>query len=395
MSNEKDTSKEPLLKEGFMRRARNFMTAMGLIASTATVNANTLPNDVENKGGDEVTSGQTYAEGTVSEKGKTYNIDVTRTVEEDELEGDLTVNTVVNEELEKGKTKHTRKEETEECYSLSSGNIVETTTEKVTVVKRKSGMVKSSTEERSSALRDESGAVNRAMGHEYVAETGSYSMSRDEFDRQGRYDKSEIHSVTMASGLSLRRDEVSDHGYVRNGELVDNQEAYVERQGISATAKLDVNTGKGQVQISADKGGRGFSANIIDGVFESYGNWNGEVGRRITVKDNEVSVNSTDGKEFSRKKAERELKKARATANILLKKVTRGEVSSVSEYLSTLPQYNIDGTKPSSGEYFDKRVDDRAIAREKDAYKGQHEENVKNAKSVTAQDIADLKMKEL
>lgn len=393
MAEEENISKGASAKEGFMKRARGFMTAMGVLVTAASSNANTMPNNVENNDAEETTSSQTYAEADVSDKGKTYHIDATRSFEE-EYNKNLKVKTVVDEELEAEKVKYTRKEEVEEVYNLGSGNSVNTQLEETAVKKRKSGKVKSLIGKFAKEFHSESGAVDRAMGHEYVLEIGNNYIYKDKFDRKGRYKKSELHSTTKSTSGTLRIDEVGKYDY--NGEeigvgVTDNYEV---KKGIRASVEYNANTGKGNVRVSSDNGKEGFSADIVDGVYEVYNSWNGEKGQRIKVSGDEISFDSNDGKEYSRADIKRMLKSARSQTNVLIRKVTKGEIADVSEYLSTLPQYYQEGTTPSLGEYFDRRIDQRRISEESDKGRAQHNENVKNAKSITAQDIVNMRVRD-
>ena len=387
---EKSKSKKKYDVRGLLRRFAG-ITMFGL-ATTTGGQAKTLLDNVDDK--EEAKTEYTYAQDGASKKGKTYNVEVSRSFEEDDYNKDLTVETVVNEESSKGRTTHEKTEKKKERYSLGGGNTVATDVSETAVKRRQTGSVKASVTERTSSLHDESGAVSRAMGKEYVAESGNHSVSKNKFDKQGRYKASELHTTIASSGVSFRRDEVAKYDYTGNEVGVGDSDKYEVNNSISVNAKLYDRPASSIVQLSSGQGQKMFSAAIVNDVNETYNEIDGEKYKRITVRGDEVKIESSGDKKYSKAEIKRELKKARSYTNILLKKVTRGEIKDVSEYLSAMPMYNLEGSKPLLGEYFDARIDERRIAEESDKFREKHNESICEAKAITAQDVVNLKMEE-
>lgn len=396
----KDAStEEPKKTSAFMKKMRGIAaSAVGLFASSTGL-ANTT--DVESHVEDNNPSVYEFTEASeeISRGRKTYNIETTRSISDDRY-GNVAVLTNTSEEEQKGRTKTSRRETVKEDYSLSSGYTKRTEIENTKRKSRKSGVGKSYVTETSSSLYNESGAVDHAMGNEFVAESSNRSLEKGRFDKQGRFKKVEVHSEINSYSERVKRDEVEKYNY--NEEMgeelgIGDSEKYGVKKSFSVGA--NVKSGNGSVMIYATEKDKLFSANISSSGNEFYTTAEGNRSTRIEVIDGvesgvEYGLENEIGRDLSRKELKKELKLARMKANNVIRKATRGEITSVGEYFASVKQANVEGTMPKLDDYFNRRIDDSKIAKETEEFKPVHEARVATAKSVTAQDIVNQKLAE-
>lgn len=396
----KDAStEEPKKTSAFMKKMRGIAaSAVGLFASSTGL-ANTT--DVESHVEDNNPSVYEFTEASeeISRGRKTYNIETTRSISDDRY-GNVAVLTNTSEEEQKGRTKTSRRETVKEDYSLSSGYTKRTEIENTKRKSRKSGVEKSYVTETSTSLYNESGAVNHAMGNEFVAESSNRSLEKGRFDKQGRFKKVEVHSEINSYSEGVKRDEVEKYNY--NEEMgeelgIGDSEKYGVKKSFSVGA--NVKSGNGNVTIYATEKDKLFSANISSSGNEFYTTAEGNRSTRIEVIDGvesgvEYGLENEIGRDLSRKELKKELKLARMKANNVIRKATRGEITSVGEYFASVKQANVEGTMPKLDDYFNRRIDDSKIAKETEEFKPVHEARVATAKSVTAQDIVNQKFAE-
>lgn len=399
MGNEASTE-EPKKTSAFMKKMRGIAaSAVGLFASSTGL-ANTT--DVESHVEDNNPSVYEFTEASeeISRGRKTYNIETTRSISDDSY-GNVAVLTNTSEEEQKGRTETSRRETVKEDYSLSSGYTKKTDIKNTKQKSRKSGVGKSYVTETSTSLYNESGAVAHAMGNEFVAESSNRSLEKGRFDKQGRFKKVEVHSEINSCDVGLKRDDVIKYNY--NEEMgeelgIGDSEKYGVKKSFSVEA--NVKSGNGNVTIYATEKDKLFSANISSSGNEFYTTEEGNRSIRIEVIDGvesgvEYGLESEIGRGvLSRKELKKELKLARMKANNVIRKATRGEITSVGEYFASVKQANVEGTMPKLGDYFNRRIDDSKIAKETEEFKPVHEARVATAKSVTAQDIVNQKLAE-
>ncbi len=399
MGNEASTE-EPKKTSAFMKKMRGIAaSAVGLFASsTGSSNATDVNPSVEDN--NSRVHEFTEASEEISKGGKTYNVETTRSISGDSYEN-VIVSTNTNEKEQKGRTKKYKTEYVVEGYNLTAGYHKKEDVKETAEKRRKSGILKYSEEENSSTLYTESGATDHTMGKEFTAESSNHYEEKIKYDRKGRYKKAESHKEIHSIGAGIRRDNIEKYNYNEDGSTrvgLGNSDNYEIKKAFSVSAKSE--NGVGQVDIISDKKQEKFLASIESNGHESYETLDKEHLTKISIKGKEkigfeINIEDGAGRELSRRELKKELKIARMKANNVVRKVTKGEITSVGEYFASVAEAKVNGTMPKLGAIFDMSQKDlERVADEKEKLRAKHNAKVDEAKSVTAQDIVNQKLAE-
>ena len=377
----------------FGRKARSFAASVVGVLASSTSFANVADaKNVEQDDNSKVYV-TTHAEESFSKRGKTYEIKVNRHVEENS-EDDVVATTVVSETAEKRNATYTKSENSVENYDIASGASRKTSIEESYEKRRRSGQVKSSEKSTSSTLYSESGAVDNTLGHDYEAESSQFSSEHDKFDRKGRYKKSEIHVEMNLLDEGYRRDNVAKYDYAEDDGAssgVGDSEKYSVKKSYSARAESE--DGSVSAHLEANKGNKSFIATIVNAGTEFYEISDTEYSTRLVSNGDEqtgMEVSLVDGnkRDLSSAELRKEFKIARMKADRVIRKVTKGELTSVREYLSSTKEGLVVGEMTKLGDVFDiTQKQFEQIADEKEKLRESHDESVETAKGITAKDI--------
>ena len=145
--------------------------------------------------------------------------------------------------------------------------------------------------------------------------------------------------------------------------------------------------------MEANKGNKSFIATIDNAGTEFYEISDTEYSTRLVSNGDEqtgMEVSLVDGnkRDLSSAELRKEFKIARMKADRVIRKVTKGELTSVREYLSSTKEGLVVGEMTKLGDVFDMTQKQfEQIADEKEKLRESHDESVETAKGITAKDI--------